>query len=165
MNYNNSNSICDYVTVQLKDATVNNNIYTWNIPNTYYSNRRSPVAEVCLVDGSIVTDEQHGLAVVWLGSNQNQYNTQNDGALIGTLRNFRVNGAEYVYEMGKSCTIEVATAARPQTIQLKFVDVTNASVTMLVDANHGGQLVFKFKYFDPEEIGQNFIDTSYKSIL
>lgn len=159
--YTVSTSICDYMTLQFKDATVVSDSYIWNIPNTYYSNRRSPVSQVCLADAQIVTGDQHALAVVWMGSSQNQYNTANDGAFMGTLQNFRVVGAENYYELRKSKTIDILTSARPSTIRIKLVDATNVTVPLTIDANNGGQLVLKFKYLDPQQVTRDFVSTQY----
>ena len=83
------NTICDYVELHFQDASVSNNEMTWNIPNTYFSNLRSPISEVCLSECSVDTSQNVNLNVKWLGSVHNAFNSRNRGLVMGHLiRNF-----------------------------------------------------------------------------
>ncbi len=157
MEYQKSNTICDYVELHFQDASVSNNEMTWNIPNTYFSNLRSPIAEVCLVESSVDTSVNVNLNVKWLGSVHNGYNSRNRGLIMGHLiRNFD-GGTTTKYYLRETSSIKIITPARPQTITLSVV--TPDDVTAEISSN--GFFTLKFEYLDPVAVVEDLTNTRY----
>lgn len=161
MSYNKNSEICDYIQLNFSDATVNNNVMSWNIPDVYYTNRRSPVCTVKMVEVAMLTSQNTTLLVKYKNSAQNVYSSKNSGAILASAFRKFDGGANTNYVMNNTNDIEVLTSARPQTISLEIVQPTDESVLI----SNSAYFVLRFKYYDPDEVAKNFISTSYKSML
>ena len=142
MSYNSSNALklCDYVSLCLTDATRVNNEFSWFIPQTYYTNRRSQVSTVEISSGSLHSDDSNDkiLMITYEKGGFNQYVSGNTRPIIGyaTELEHRV--------MGNG---ELLVDARPQQIVLKILDDSKDAPS----GNLSGAITLKFSYYSASQ--------------
>jgi hypothetical protein len=125
---NNSADIKDYVTLftstGVPDDAANPSHYTWNIPQSYYSNQRSSICSVSCVGANITTKNSYNsVIVVWDGGTTNSYE-QNQRAVLfhPTAVGFPVaTGNKAFHTSPDANKIELMVRPRPSTITLAFV--------------------------------------------
>lgn len=121
-------SIPEYLTLYGNDATVNSNRYKWSIPSAYYSNQRSSVCFVSLVD-CIINDTtlDTEILVKYTGA-QNGFSTKNDGTILGSLVINTDSGSHGHLRYQQTECIKLLVNARPSNIEIILTDVDNAVV-------------------------------------
>jgi hypothetical protein len=168
----NSYSVDDYITLNGRDRqSVNGNVLTWEIPQTYYSNRRS---NVCTVECStgVVTDNT-GLGDVdivvisWENGAQNSYSSSNAPPVLGIARQ-TVRGTTTTDESFSIIgTGQLLTQARPNRISLRVESARRASLgtvnnpsfsPTVQDGDCQFVITLKFKYYNQLKTASNLDD-------
>ena len=114
----------DYVTLNARDReSVSNNVLTWVIPQTYYSNRRSQVCTVEVVSGVVAENIINGdvdiVVISYENGCQNSYSSSNVAPVIG-IAGQSVRGTTYNDETFSIVpTGQLLTQARPNRISLR----------------------------------------------
>ena len=158
MEYKNNNglNLCDYVTLNILDATNGNTpdtvptggIYEWIIPTgAYYSNRRGQVCTVEISSGAIASDTSNVdevIGVYYENGGFNHHATGNNRPLIGI--------STYLDKYVKG-TGQLLCDARPQQIRLKIVRPDRATAGSpdrreAVTGNLIGSITLKFQYYN-----------------
>ena len=162
---------CDYVSVFGTRATVNNGVFTWDIPPEYFSNQRGTLCTVQIVSGSIQGTSMGSIALLWMSGAANANHCQSPVNVSGAFP-FKVSGDLTTAKMTNTPIIgtasegiansfqvfggpEFITAARPSQIRIGFTDLTSSSNAAdfgkLHLSNNGLclALVFKFTYYAP----------------
>jgi hypothetical protein len=164
----NSYSVDDYITLNGRDRqSVSGNVLTWEIPQTYYSNRRS---NVCTVECSTgVVSDNTGLGTVdivvisYENGGQNSYSSGNASPVLGIAQ--QTSDANETYSI--KSTGQLLTQARPNRISLRVESAKRAS---LGDANQPAfsptvqdtdcqfVITLKFKYYNQLKTASNLDD-------
>ena len=151
-NYGNSDSykMEDYVALYIADATQSSDFYTWQIPQSYYTNRRSQVCTVTCRGGSIeTTTVVHGLVVNYVNGAQNAYASGNVQAILTHgYQTIEHSNNKMAFNFTQSS--ELLVSARPQQIVLKITDHAKGSL-----ASVKGCLTLKFCYYNQLDTGEN----------
>jgi hypothetical protein len=123
----------------------NNDTLVFDIPATYYTNQRSSVCSISLVDFNFVADETDEYILVYYDNiGQNQFNSANNGLYLGYgICKGRANDALQLTNLNK---IKTLVNARPTTITLKLKAEGN---TALGSAITNAFFVLKFEYYNP----------------
>ncbi len=114
----------DYVTLNARDReSVSNNVLTWVIPQTYYSNRRSQVCTVEVVTGVVADNITNGnvdmVIISYENGGQNSYSSSNVAPVIG-IGGQTVRGTTYNDETFSIVPAgQLLTQARPNRISLR----------------------------------------------
>ncbi len=154
--------IKDYIVLRQTEAvssTLNatNNTLTWNIPSTYYSNQRSNVCSVKLIDayGTANNIRDNKLSILTNLSIQNQSNSGNTLPYLGKLQ----SGGEASGSDNTSiqADMELLTAPRPTTITFTIINQTTNTGSLL-NAVNGAVFVLQFKYYDVEKTTNNLVE-------
>ena len=144
MSYSSALKVCDYVTLHSGDiaTTVTNGVYTWNIPQSYYTNQRSQVCTVECTKGVAEIDSNTLKGSIYTYEN-NGYNHFASGgrpviayAHVNSVRAHEIQGAG-----------ELLTSARPQQISIKITDLSKG---VIADATVFS-LTLKFTYYNALE--------------
>ena len=139
-NYSNGGlKLCDYVTLNLKDASAPvDGVYSWTVPTgSYYSDRRSQVCTVEISGGVLATSSASDdvLLIQYQNGGFNHFCSGKVRPLIGTWSDLdnRATGVG-----------EILVNARPQQISLKIqkVDRDNSSGIL------SGSITLKYKYYN-----------------
>lgn len=123
----------------------NNDTLVFDIPATYYTNQRSSVCSISLVDFNFVADATDEYILVYYDNlGQNQFNSANNGVYLGygvckgantdSLQSTNLNN------------IKTLVNTRPTTITLKIKAEGN---TALGSAITNAFFVLKFEYSNP----------------
>lgn len=142
----------DGVETQTTHFSVHTDEYSFNINPNYYSNTRGSVCEVELVDFSVLGQPQ-GSHVGFIECNLNHYNltdTQN--------QEFIFMKSLGIYLTPSTNNISVLTKSQPTSIKVRVV-YSGARLS-----NHKYNFVFKFNYFNVEEVQQDFNSVATKTI-
>lgn len=138
----------DYVHLYLKDATKSGDFYTWVIPSSYYTNRRSSVCTVESVGGTITSTlaTVKGIVVNYVNGAQNSYSSGNVPAVL--CHAYTVTPLDYTFTKD----IQLLVEARPQQITLKITadNGTPADTAPLTV----GCLSLKFSYYNALQTGE-----------
>jgi len=132
---NHLDNLPDFITLFTNDA-INpeppNVDFTWNLPDSYYSNQRSSSAYVSIVDSfteqlerdavAPATNDQSYLIVLYDGAT-NYHSTKNEGIVLGGFR-LQPKGTELSYSFNKTGgMLQALIAARPRTLRLAITDM------------------------------------------
>ena len=118
--------VCDYVTIHAKGTLTTANpqqIYEFDIPNTYYSNQRSQVCTVEVSNGIVLTTQGSAttliksVAVVYLNGGVNHYVSNNLRPIIGHAQAPVANTLK-IYPTGA-----LLCNARPQKVAIQFLEL------------------------------------------
>jgi len=146
--------INDFLVLHQADArntTLNagNNTLVFDIPSTYYTNQRSSVCSLSLVDFGFVEDGTDNYLLVYYDNiGQNQFNSSNNGVYLGhAVCRFDANSTYQTPDVEK---VEVLVNARPTTISIKVLAEGNSPLGAAIT---NAFFVLKFKY-------GNAVDTS-----
>ena len=146
--------VYDYLVLSKNSATVNGSVYSWNIPNAYYSDQRSTVCKVRLIQLHHTKGAHHHIAYVSTNMGlQNQYNAQIDGRNVLAVL---TNPIEQLSSLQAGDGMELLTDARPSEIKLTFN--TNASPNAKVEPDTF-LAVLKFSYYNPVETTKQYLET------
>lgn len=156
--YNEGFKVEDYLTLYINEATRNGDNYTWQIPQTYYTNRRSKVSTVKCIGGTIEPAAVvHGLVINYVNGVQNAYASGNESGVL-------THGYETI-EHGNKITFNVSqggellVSARPNQITLKITDHNKATVSLqtqnITTIDIKGCITLKFCYYNQLETGEN----------
>lgn len=146
--------VVDYLVLSMNTASEANSVYSWQIPKAYYSDQRSSVCKVELIQFNHTKGSHHDIAYVSTNLGlQNQYNAQIDGRnVLAVLSN--PNNSLGSLQSGEC--MRLLTDARPSLISLAFND--NASPNVRKDpATFVATL--KFTYFNPVETTKLYLDS------
>ena len=123
----------------------NNDTLVFDIPATYYTNQRSSVCSISLVDFNFVADATDDYILVYYDNiGQNQFNSSNNGVYLGYgLCKGANTDALQLTNLNK---IKTLVNARPTTITLKLKAEGN---TALGSAITNAFFVLKFEYYNP----------------
>lgn len=147
---NDSYKLEDYVALYIADATQSGDFYTWQIPQSYYTNRRSQVATVTCRGGSIeTTTVVHGIVVNYVNGAQNAYASGNEQAIV-THGYQTIEHSNNKMAFNFTQNSELLVSARPQQIVLKITDHEKGSI-----ASIKGCLTLKFCYYNQLDTGEN----------
>tara|TARA_R110002153_G_scaffold94328_3_gene227551 strand:- start:465 stop:1007 length:543 start_codon:yes stop_codon:yes gene_type:complete len=169
----NSYSVDDYITLNARDRqSVNGNVLTWAIPQTYYTNRRSQVCTVEVVSGCVAENSVNGsvdmVIISYENGAQNSYSSSNASPVIGiagqSVRGSNVNDETFSI----AAAGQLLTQARPNRISLRVESSRRASLGngttpafALVpnDANDCQFVIcLKFKYYNQLKTASNLED-------
>jgi len=146
--------VSDYLVLSMNKASVSNSVYSWQIPNAYYSDQRSSVCKVQLIQLNHTKAAHHEIAYVSTNLGvQNQYSAQLEGRNILAVLSNPENTLGTI-QTGEDMSL--LTSARPSLIQLTFNDNQNPNVKREPDSFVA---VLKFTYFNPVETTRVFLDT------
>ena len=139
----------DYVSLYIADSTQNGDFYTWQIPQSYYTNRRSQVCTVTCRGGSIEpTAVVHGIVVNYVNGAQNAYASGNvQAVLTHGYQTIEHSNNKMAFNFTQSS--ELLVSARPQQIVLKITGHDKESIT-----SAKGCLSLKFCYYNQLETGE-----------
>ena len=150
-----STTIEDYLVLASSTSSKANNIFTWNIPNAYYSDQRSTVCKVELIQLHHTKGTGHH-QIAYVATNlgvQNQYCGQLGGRnILGVLNNNKNTQST----LPEGQCMSLLTPARPSKIQLTFwdgADPTNATVSP-----DSFVATLKFSYFSPIETSKTYLE-------
>lgn len=153
----------DYITLFINDSIRNDDFYTWNIPLSYYTNRRGDVCTVSCMGGTIEPTASgiHGIVINYVNGAQNAYTTGNDPAIL-------THGYETI-EHGTNKTAfkftkmaELLVKARPYQITLKIT--SHDKTTVRDSTNIKGCITLKYTYYNQLETGENLHNQYNKTL-
>jgi len=169
----NSYSVDDYITLNSRDRqSVSGNVLTWQIPQTYYSNRRSNVCTVEVVTGvisdNIVNGPVDAVVISYENGAQNSYSSNNAPAVLG-ISSQSVRGSSYNDETflirGSG---QLLTQARPNRISLRIESSRRESLGSDTKAAFASPpsdaddcqfvITLKFKYYNQLKTATNLED-------
>ena len=140
---NHLDNLPDFITLYSKDSldpAITTAIdYTWDLPDSYYSNQRSVNAYVSIVDCfseeleraaiAPVLNEQAYLIVLFDGAS-NYHSTNNAGIVLGGY-NLRPLGTEFTYDFAKTGgMLQGLISARPRRLRLAITDLQGQIIRM-----------------------------------
>ena len=171
-NKSNGYNVEDYVTLNAIDKmSLSNNVMTWAIPQTYYSNRRSQVCTVECVTG-LASDDQtagnDGIVISYENSAQNSYSSGNNAPVIAlSTQTSRVSNSNYESHTLIGCG-RLLTQARPNIISLRIETSQreNLGTFTTPPAATDAQFVIclKFCYYNQLDTGEA-LHSSYTPLL
>ena len=143
--------INDYIVLSKSSGTAYNGGFKYNIPATWYSNQRSSVSTVELIQ--LYQDKDAGHDMAYIATNlglQNQFvaNGSDGRSILAVLANNTTNGT-YLTE-----SMNLLTPARPTEIIIDFYDV-DASTKRNPD---NFVLTLKFSYYNSKETADNLVN-------
>lgn len=136
---------------QARNSTLdaNNDTLVFDIPNTYYSNQRSSVCTITLVDFNFSKDANDDYVLVYFDTiAQNQFNSANNGVYLGYAINGKANDPLQVTNLNQFKTL---VTARPSTITLKIKAQGNSNLSSAIT---NAFFVLKFEYSNPVDTGE-----------
>ena len=150
--------VCDYVTLNIRDAIADTNDETcnfkWNIhQSAYMSNQRSQVCTVEVTGGVLgcTLTSVKGLCLYYLNNGYNHYSSAGHPAIASAYKS--TNQSYLVTGTGQTLT-----QARPQFINIEFlsedelqINKTNASGSKILT----GSVTLKFSYYDAVGTGRD----------
>ena len=132
----------------------NNDTLTFDIPSTYYTNQRSTVCSISLVDFNFVADATDDYILVYYDNiSQNQFNSANNGLYLGYGVSKGANTDPL--QISNSDRFKVLVNARPTTITLKLKAQGN---TALGAAITNAFFVLKFEYYNPIDTSEELLN-------
>lgn len=150
-------NVPDYLTLHKSDAIDNSDVYSWNVPQSYYTSARGNVCFVSLVSASVDDAEDSSLVVKYHGG-QNAINTKNDGNVLGVCYlSTSATNPNYMYDSAEN--IKLLIQARPSTISLSLVGYDNA-----VKGITNGIFTLKFDYLNEDEVARDYSNTLYNKL-
>ena len=147
----------DYIALHVSDAIDNNNVYSWNVPQSYFSSARGNKCYVSLANCAIADGNDGDLIVKYHGG-ANASNTKNDGSVIGTLC-LAQSAANPKFSYNSAENVELLISARPSVITLSVSDIANATLGLT-----NGVFVLKFTYLNPEKSDKDYANTLYQKL-
>ena len=158
MSYSNKYNIKDYVTLFISEAdntpsnvgsggTNPGGVYTWKIPQSFFSNQRSNVCTVGIMTGSISgVYTSHGVVVDYR-SGLNSY-SKKQRHIIGHGHSIGFKENEYFFE---NTDIELLVNARPDSISLGFYSEADNGAKVVA----AGSITLAFCYYNASETNAN----------
>lgn len=140
----------DFLTLYKSDAvTPTSNSYTWNIPDSYYSNVRTSTCYVTLVNiaiqGAAGTGNKNFACVLKDGA-PNYSSTKNNGIVLGFVLS-KTNATVFHYPTG--AILQPMIKSNPQTLTIEFTDLAG-TITDIYDGGAGEfVLSLRFDYISP----------------
>tara|TARA_R100001440_G_scaffold6925_2_gene13937 strand:+ start:2735 stop:3214 length:480 start_codon:yes stop_codon:yes gene_type:complete len=139
-----------------RNSTLNagNDTLTFDIPSTYYTNQRSTVCSISLVDFNFVADATDDYILVYYDNiGQNQFNSSNNGVYLGYgLCKGANTDPLQITNLNK---IKTLVNSRPTTITLKLKAQGN---TALGAAITNAFFVLKFEYANPVDTSETLLN-------
>ena len=139
-----------------RNTTLNagNGLLTFDIPASYYTNQRSSVGSISLVDFNFVADETDEYILVYYDDiGQNQFNSANNGVYLGY--GICKGGANDALQITNSDRFKVLVNARPTTINLRLRSQGNSA---LGSAITNAFFVLKFEYSNPQDTSELLLE-------
>ena len=139
-----------------RNTTLNagNGLLTFDIPASYYTNQRSSVCSISLVDFNFVADATDEYILVYYDDiGQNQFNSANNGVYLGYGICKGANTDPL--QITNSDRFKVLVNARPTTITLKLKAQGN---TNLGAAITNAFFVLKFDYANPVDTSETLLN-------
>ena len=148
MSYSSGLKVCDYVTLHSNDkSSLTEGVYTWNIPQSYYTNQRSQVCTVACARGVAVIENSSMKGSIYTYENNGYNHFASSGgrpviayAHVNSVRAHEIQGAG-----------ELLTTARPQQIAIKVTDLAKGDIT---DATTFS-ITLKFTYYNAIETARD----------
>jgi len=140
--------IQDYIVLSKTAGTAYNGGFKFQIPLNWYSNQRSSVATVELVQFYHKKGSGHDMAYITTNlTAQNQYvaSGMQGKNILAVLMNNKNSNSQYLLEQMK-----LLTTARPTEIELQFYDVDGATKSSPDEF----VATLKFSYYSPEETAE-----------
>ena len=139
-----------------RNTTLNagNGLLTFDIPASYYTNQRSSVCSISLVDFNFVADATDDYILVYYDNiGQNQFNSSNNGVYLGYGLCKGANTDPL--QLTNLDKIKTLVNARPTTITLKLKAQGN---TNLGAAITNAFFVLKFEYANPVDTSETLLN-------
>lgn len=148
----------DYLYLNIIDATVDGNKYTWTIPYSYYGqNRRGPICYVSLADCNIYADYEGGIVIKYENGVQNMIDISNKpGAYLGSVQLILGPTQTNYQTFHNSQCIKLLTESKP--MQITLSTSTMSGVAQAID---NGLFVLRFEYYNQEETIHNYHKSQY----
>lgn len=138
----------DFLTLWTNDATLSGTTYTWNIPDSYYSNDRVSTCYVSLVSlvGNFagLAGADTAYACILKDGAANYSSTKNNGIVLGFVEQQSV--ADFIYHPAGS-VLQPMIKSNPQTLSIVFTDL--AGTDMAVAGADNFVLSLRFDYINP----------------
>ncbi len=132
----------------------NNGILTFDIPASYYTNQRSSVCSISLVDFNFVADATDDYILVYYDDiGQNQFNSSNNGVYLGYGLCKGANTDPL--QLTNLDKIKILVNARPTTITLKLKAQGNNDLGSAVT---NAFFVLKFEYSNPVDTSELLLE-------
>jgi hypothetical protein len=146
-------AIPEYIALYKSDSITDENKYTWNINQSYYSNSRGPICYVSLVECIMDAPENNEIIVKYHGG-QNQNTTDRQPSVIGLLSMTNPHNQNSGHlQLSSSETIKLLISSRPQTITLQ----TNSIPTDAL-------FILKFEYLGLKQQQENLNQQEYPKL-
>lgn len=154
-------NIPEYLSICTTTATVNDNVYTWTIPYSYYSNNnRGAVCYVSLSDCNIYADYEGGIIIKYENSTQNMICSVNSsGSYLGNMQLILGASKNNYHMYNNNEPVKLLTQAHPITISISTWTIDG--VAQPIDE---GLFILKFEYFNQDKSIQNYQNTFYKTL-
>ena len=139
-----------------RNTTLNagNGLLTFDIPASYYTNQRSSVCSISLVDFNFVADATDDYILVYYDNiGQNQFNSANNGLYLGYGVSKGANTDPL--QISNSDRFKVLVNARPTTINLRLRSQGNSA---LGSAITNAFFVLKFEYSNPQDTSELLLE-------
>ena len=148
MSYSSGLKVCDYVTLHSNDTSSHTEgVYTWNIPQSYYTNQRSQVCTVTCARRVALIDSNNLKGSIYTYENNGYNHFASSGgrpviayAHVNSVRAHEIQGAG-----------ELLTSARPQQISIKVTDLAKVVIT----ATTTFSITLKFTYYNAIETARD----------
>ena len=157
--------VCDYVTIHAEGTLTTDNpnqIYEFDIPNTYYSNQRSQVCTVEITSGMVKSSvgTVKDVIIHYLNGGVNHYVSNSLRPVIGNaikITTTTANDTTIAHTMLINPTGALLCNARPQKISIQFRNLAytdgNLQAPSLAAANQifNFMITLKYSYYDSIE--------------
>jgi hypothetical protein len=167
----------DFLTLYSKDSLnpgiITQADFTWNLPDSYYSNQRANNCYVSIVDCfseelerdavAPAINEQAYLIVLYDGAS-NYHSTDNAGIVLGGY-NLRPKDTNFTYDFAKTGgMLQALIAARPQTIRLAITDL-NGVIIRMANPPFLWVITLRFDYVNQEQQIEGMLNTFTNNLL
>lgn len=151
----------DYIALYKDNASVSgdNNVYTWNIPNNYFSSARGNKCYVSLAQVIMSSPDSNEVIVKYHGG-VNASTSDNNANVLGlmSMSNPHNQNAGHLQFSGSE-QINLLINARPSTITISTNNLDNSAYEA-TDA----VFVLKFTYLNPETSNMDYSNTLYQKL-
>jgi hypothetical protein len=152
-------AIPEYLALYKSDAVTDDNKYTWNINQSYYSNSRGPICYVSLAQCIMDSPNSNEIIVKYHGG-QNQNTTDRQPSVLGlmSMTNPHQQNAGHL-QLSSSEPIKLLISSRPQKIIIQTNNLDNTSFVP-----DDAVFVLKFEYLGLKNQQESLNEQEYPKL-
>jgi hypothetical protein len=152
-------AIPEYLALYKSDAVTDDNKYTWNINQSYYSNSRGPICYVSLAQCIMDSPNSNEIIVKYHGG-QNQNTTDRQPSVLGlmSMTNPHQQNAGHL-QLSSSEPIKLLISSRPQKITIQTNNLDNTSFVP-----DDAVFVLKFEYLGLKNQQESLNEQEYPKL-